>query len=725
MPIFIQKTYLNKVFSLFLLLWLSAILVLGQGVNVIKLKSQLSSHNQDDTIKVELLNSIAFAFRVVNPDSTKFYATKALNLAIKLGYEKGRAGALSKLAISSISLSSNKEAKYLNKQSLEIYRKIKDRKGEAALLNNMAVIYHNEASMDSAIFYYSESLKIRKEINDEHGIADCINNIGNVYLENGQFKSALEYHFQGLQIREKIYDSSGIANSHGNLAGIYFAVKNFDKALFHARSALNIQRIIGDIDGSIQSSVGIGAVFAERKEYNKAMEYFHYANKIAEKFKSSDGRITTKINMGEVYNKINKPDSALLFFNHGLNIAKQFSDQNGIAFCEIGIGNSYLLKKMFPTAISHLQTGYTISQKTKNIQHLVEATKLLAEAFEKSNQPTNAVSFYKKYIQFKDSLLNQENNRNAQEMEFNYLLEKKQNLITLLQKDQSIQKAKSDMQHLVTIALFVLVCFLGIFAFIINKFRIKEIRARELIGHQKREIENQAKNLEDLNLYKDKTFSILSHDLRNPISSLTNVVDLMDQNVINEEDFSLMRQSFRSQLRSINLLLDNTLNWSKSQMTGELNPNKNNIDISSIIERNFDLFSQNAIGKNITLSMKVDNNIPLILDENHFDIILRNIIYNGIKFTPFGGQVRVEAFQKNNKACIKIIDTGKGMSQETIDSLFTYQNLNSKYGTNGESGAGIGLVLTYEFVQRNNGEISVTSQENIGTEFTLTFPLGN
>jgi signal transduction histidine kinase len=723
MPIFIQKTYLNKVFSIFLILWLSTFLVLGQGVNVIKLKSELSTHNQDDTTKVELLNAITFAFRVVNPDSTKFYATKALNLAIKLGYEGGRAGALSKLAISSISLSSNKEAKYLNKQSLEIYRKIKDRKGEASLLNNMAVIYHNEASMDSAIFYYSESLKIRKEINDEHGIADCINNIGNVYLENGQFKTALEYHFQGLQIREKIYDSSGIANSHGNLAGIYFAVKNFDKALFHARSALNIQRIIGDIDGSIQSSVGIGAVFAERKEYNKAMEYFQYANKIAEKFKSSEGRITAKINMGEVYNKINKPDSALLFFNHGLNIAKQFSDQNGIAFCEIGIGNSYLLKKMFPTAISHLQTGYTISQKTKTIQHLVEATKLLAEAFEKSNQPAIAVSFFKKYIQYKDSLLNEENNRNAQEMEFNYLLEKKQNLITLLQKDQSIQKAKSDMQHLVTIALFVLVCFLVIFAFIINKFRIKEIRARELIGHQKREIENQAKNLEDLNLYKDKTFSILSHDLRNPISSLTNVVDLMDQNVINEEDFSLMRHSFRSQLKSINLLLDNTLNWSKSQMTGELNPNKNKIDISSIVERNFDLFRQNAIGKNITLSKNVDSNIPLILDENHFDIILRNIIYNGIKFTPIGGQVRVEAFQKNNIAFIKIIDTGKGMDQETIDTLFTYQNFNRKYGTNGESGAGIGLVLTHEFVQRNNGEISVTSQENIGTEFTLTFPL--
>jgi signal transduction histidine kinase len=94
-----------------------------------------------------------------------------------------------------------------------------------------------------------------------------------------------------------------------------------------------------------------------------------------------------------------------------------------------------------------------------------------------------------------------------------------------------------------------------------------------------------------------------------------------------------------------------------------------------------------------------------------------------LNLPQLGGQVRVEAFQKNNIAFIKIIDTGKGMDQETIDTLFTYQNFNRKYGTNGESGAGIGLVLTHEFVQRNNGEISVTSQENIGTEFTLTFPL--
>lgn len=722
MPLFIQKSYLSKVFSLILLFCLNSGFIIAQQSQILKLKSQLKAHKTDDTTKVNLLANLAFAFRLVHPDSTQKYGQESLDLAKKLSYDRGVAEALSKLAISAYILSNYQDAIKYNKEALAIFANINDRLGESSILNNIAIIYHSQGKLDPALTLYHQSLNIRKENKDQRGVADCYNNIGNIYVDKGNYTLALENLYKGLQIRETLKDSESIANSHGNISGVYYSLKKLDEAYHHAKKALTIQTSIGDLDGAIQSSVELGAVSSERKDYKKALAFFYQSKDLAQKSNNLEGLSTSLINIGEVFNTINQPDSALPNFTKSLQLCQAANDHSGITFCEIGIGRSYQLKKEYKQAIQHLQIGFQLAKQSNNRLHILEASKYLGEAFEKDNNPQMAVKFNRIFIQYKDSIFNEETNRKTDEIEFNYLLQKKQNEITLLEKDQSIQKAKNDFQRLITLALLILVMMLVIFVYYINKYRVHEVNAKDLIFNQKSEIEKQAQNLKALNLYKDKTFSILSHDLRNPISSLTNVVELMDQNVLNEEDFSIMRQTFRSQLRSINILLDNTLNWAKSQMNGELTPQKTSVDVNAIVDRNFDLFSQNTIGKLIILSKDIEPNLSLLIDENHLDIILRNILFNAIKFSNLNGKILIKAFTQNANVVIQIIDHGRGMSPTVLNSLFTYNSQPGIYGTKGERGAGIGLILTKDFVTRNQGEISVISTENVGTEFTLSFP---
>jgi signal transduction histidine kinase len=719
-----QNTYLSYTFVFTTTLLLKASFLFGQESKVKSLKDKINHTFLNDSVKIRTLGDLAYAFSFVHPDSTIKYAKQSLALSEKTKCNWGISFSLSILAMGMHANSDNVSAiKYIN-QSLDLARQTGDKYGEATALNNKAIIYHNLGKLDMALFLYKESLNIRKEFKNLNGIANSYNNIGNTYVDKANYPEALENHFNALQIREELNDSMGMANSYGNIAGIYFLLKKLNEANAYAKKALDIQLILGDYDGIMQSSIALGGVCFQKREFRKAINYFNFAK---EKAKNQNNLIfgysTALVNLGEVYNEINLPDSAMLFYNEALRIIEPNEEIRGIAFCEIGIGRSLLLKNKVKEAIVRLKKGYDIALSHHSKLHILKGAKYLAEAHEKERNFKQSNEYLHKYILYNDSIFNEESEQRSHKLEFNYILEKKQNEIALLEKDKAIQKARNDFQRLLLIGLFLTIILLVVFIYYVNRYRVKEVKAKELIVQQKLEIEKQAQNLESLNGFKNKTFSILSHDLRSPISSLTHVLDLIDQDIMSEEDFIELKQNFRAQLKSINILLDNTLNWAKSQMDGELNPVKSNVNIDLLVERNFDLSQQNISDKSIQIKKEIDSDLTAWVDTNHLDIILRNIIFNAIKFTNKNGQVTVKVRKENDRTIIQIIDTGKGMNKDVLDNLFTYNIQPSSYGTIGERGAGIGLILTKDCIDRNNGTISVQSQINIGTTFTISFPI--
>ena len=247
----------------------------------------------------------------------------------------------------------------------------------------------------------------------------------------------------------------------------------------------------------------------------------------------------------------------------------------------------------------------------------------------------------------------------------------------------------------------------------------------DITGSKKAEdaLKNSEKQLLALNETKDILFSIIAHDLRSPFNSIIGFSDLLIEDSVNESEekgdyCSIINQAAKNTL----VLLDNLLNWAKSQ-TGQLSFNPEKISFSKVILEIFALKKSQADNKNISLNYFSSDEIKVYADENMLKTILRNLISNAIKFTEVGGHIKVFAILKQDHVEITVSDNGIGMSKEKCLTLFKIAADISTKGTANENGTGLGLVLCKKFVEQNSGKIWVESEETKGTKFKFTLPL--
>ncbi|MEM6841044.1 MAG: HAMP domain-containing sensor histidine kinase [Bacteroidota bacterium] len=247
---------------------------------------------------------------------------------------------------------------------------------------------------------------------------------------------------------------------------------------------------------------------------------------------------------------------------------------------------------------------------------------------------------------------------------------------------------------------------------------LKEIHLEAEAQHT--EILSQQKELEDLNVVKDKMFSIIAHDFRSPLNTVQGVLNLLHLDALSPEELkAMLPQLSRKVNHSINLL-DNLLNWSRTQMNG-LRINKLNFDLQPEIEETVGLISQLAAHKGIRIENSVGKENRVYADPDMIQLVVRNLLTNAIKFTTSGGVVRIFAQQEENSIVIAVSDNGVGMEGSYTEQLFRYTGHSTK-GTDQEKGTGLGLVLCDEFVRRNGGKIWVESKKDKGTTFYFTLP---
>jgi len=252
---------------------------------------------------------------------------------------------------------------------------------------------------------------------------------------------------------------------------------------------------------------------------------------------------------------------------------------------------------------------------------------------------------------------------------------------------------------------------------------LKEIDEKTIILKNKKIQEDKLK-FEELNRTKDKLFSIIAHDLRSPFNSILGFSELIIENLENlkvadiEKNIGIINLSAKNTL----ILLDNLLNWAKSQ-TGQIKFNPKKIIIASIIRKTIETSNSAAKIKNISLNSSQLKEIIVSADENMLLIVLRNLMSNAIKFTKVGGQINVTVTSEHNLVEITISDNGVGVKEEIRKNLFkTTTNITSR-GTENENGSGLGLILCKEFVEKQGGHIWVESAEGKGSDFKFTLPL--
>lgn len=230
--------------------------------------------------------------------------------------------------------------------------------------------------------------------------------------------------------------------------------------------------------------------------------------------------------------------------------------------------------------------------------------------------------------------------------------------------------------------------------------------------------------LQELNLAKDKLFSIIAHDLRNPFSSILGLSELLRDE--SGADTPEKRNAFINRIytttKSTYNLLEDLLIWAKSQFDKtDFMPEK--IALVDLFEEVISLFQEAADQKNIHIVYHLPEPGFVLGDKNMVRAILRNLVSNAIKFTNRDGWVEIFTARNNNESEITVSDTGKGMTAEEISKLFVLGQNKTKQGTENERGTGLGLILCFDLVNRNNGKIWVESEPGKGSKFKFTIPV--
>ncbi len=245
----------------------------------------------------------------------------------------------------------------------------------------------------------------------------------------------------------------------------------------------------------------------------------------------------------------------------------------------------------------------------------------------------------------------------------------------------------------------------------------------ELIVAKEKAEENEIQLIE-LNATKDKLFSIIAHDLRSPFNSILGFSELLIENVkkYDDEEIEKYLGIINSSTQNTLVLLDNLLNWAKSQ-TGQAIFKPEKVILSPIIQEIFKLSNSSAKNKYIMLNYFQSEVIEVFADLNMIKTVLRNLISNAIKFTNLNGKINVYALRNDKFIEIAVSDNGVGMNEDAQNKLFRLETNKTSNGTANEKGSGLGLILCKEFVEKHGGKIWVESELGKGSVFKFELPL--
>lgn len=237
-----------------------------------------------------------------------------------------------------------------------------------------------------------------------------------------------------------------------------------------------------------------------------------------------------------------------------------------------------------------------------------------------------------------------------------------------------------------------------------------------------RRIKRLNRALSQSNQIKDTLFSIIGHDLRGPAGSIMQALEMVDAGILNQQEEKQIISLLRQQSRSFNETLNTLLNWAAAQLKGA-QPQITSVDTLTTIQKSLDLLMAQAAAKDIRIIPPQSNDLPVLADRDQFDFVIRNLLSNAIKFSYPGGQIEITTEKQDRLALIAVHDHGKGIPAEQQRHLFAEGRLNSTFGTTGEKGTGLGLMLSWDFIKANGGRIWFDSREGTGTTFYISLPL--
>jgi len=613
-----------------------------------------------------------------------------------------------------------------DKNLIELYRKLGNQ--------------YKRTKLDSAIYAYNEGIKVATEINNTNLEALLLGEIGTAYEFHNNLFLAEKYLRESLTLLIALKENKSIAIAQSTLGVIEGKRGNFIEATKYFFSALEFFKNNNDTTDIVSNYVRLGVVNELNNYLDRAFEYYNKALEINPKDTTSNMYFTLLNNIGIVYAKKGNMKEAIAYFEKGIinadkpeligiyltllnNCMQAYGEigekqksmyYNKIALQKARLNNNAIeearalynyasvnWKINYDFAITYLKSALEILKKIENKGFEADIYLLLSEINKEKGNYIDAYSYLTKHNNIKDILFNKDKARVLSDLFADYEFKDSKAKINelVLTNEKTIHQRNIGIIA-VSASLIILI----------------------LLGYYYRRVSLLKDKLQVSNTVKDKLFSIIGHDLRTPSNAVAQGLNLLSEAPLNNEDRKQLLSSLQNQSKVIVDVLNSLLNWGETQLKG-IKIAEVSINILPVINKSIDLLKSISDAKQLQITVNVSKEINVFSDKNHFEFIIRNLLSNAVKYTKTNGTIEIAAHENLTKETIliSIKDNGKGITKEQ-QLQFLKSNMDVTFGSAGEKGTGIGLLLTKEFVLANKGKIWLESEENIGTTFYVELP---
>lgn len=678
----------------------------AQTTTVATLQKQLKQP-MPDTTRLRLLADLCSAYTSVDPIKKMDCARQCKALAEKLHNDKAIADAYLDMGISCGIRGLLDSSIYYFNAGYAQAQKVGYLKGMGRNLMDIGFAYDRMDRQNESVKYYFRALPIFKKLKLQKNINQTLINIGAIYYDLNQFKIAETYFTEVYNNNKAANDTAGIAYGMSALANCYMETGRYAQATDFYRKSLAIYKKLGDKNR-------MALIYEQRSVMNRYQHNY---------------------------------SQALSGLDTALDLARQLQDKYEQATMLGNVSETYLAMKDYADCIKSGEAGLKIERDIKFMHGISEMLIRLSKAYAGSGNIKKAYETQSAYVKLQDSLINQKTLQDITLIEFSRVRDENLDLTKnnqLMASQNTSKQARIDLYGVVIGTITIVTVLLFLLLLVQYRRNLEKQEANKLLIEQKEEIaginnqlemaneevtsqmelvSKQKDELEKLNNIKNLLFSIISHDLRGPLSSLQTLFSIYREGDLSQEELSALLAQLEDNILSTRAFLDNLLEWSKGQLEG-IAEHPVEFNLSDCIDENIRLWDSKISIKGLSVTNDSGEAPAMAFaDRDMINLVIRNLLSNAVKFCRPGDEIRLKAEQNGDKALFSIADTGPGISAKDRERLFKLDHTVST-GSHGEHGTHLGLILCQDMVTRNKGRLWLETEEGKGTTFWMELPLG-
>jgi tetratricopeptide (TPR) repeat protein/serine phosphatase RsbU (regulator of sigma subunit) len=453
-----------------------------------------------DTSKVKLLNQLSMAYATLESGKALDYAKKALDLALKCNFSRGKLSAYFNLGKINVDLNKSEDGLPYLVNALEIAREQNIKSDIAACYNVLGIAYAQKGNLEAGKEYFLNALKFYREMGNLLRVAACTGNIGSIYYNLGDYTKALEYYFETLKIDEKFKDISGLANTYEQIGGAYYRLSKIDMAKTYYEKALKYNMEVEDYYGIGSSYLFLGHIQSDKKNFEQAIAFYQKALDYFEKVNSENDMAYCYSSIGNVYEDMGENEKGIFYELKAHEIYKKFEDLPGLIVSCNNLGEVYSSVKQYARAIASFKESIEYNNTEKSIDDYSFSYSGLSRVYAAMGDYKNAYNYHCLHKRMSDSIFNSGNVQKQTQLEMNYEFEKIQLKKELEAKELEAQhKTVVKEQKLIRNFFIVGFTLLAIVAFQIFRSYKQKKAANKKLETYNAEIESQKQVIEEKN----------------------------------------------------------------------------------------------------------------------------------------------------------------------------------------------------------------------------------